>query len=203
MNRRDMDHIKANFVAAFERAARAGFDMTELHCAHGYLLAGFLSPVTNKRSDEYGGAMENRLRYPLEIFDAVRASISDMYFVEPYEYAGERFTTGGFDLHVEVAQGLARRVAVTLIKGYDPFLSDAAVKSVLGYRLNQRLKISTGLDVDWWIEDGGVGEALQVEGRSEEIPYQPVHHAPSAPVAHERHVDRRRPRRHRTSVRAT
>ena len=74
MNRDDMDRIKAAFVAAFERAAQAGFDMAELHGAHGYLLAGFLSPITNKRSDEYGGAMENRLRYPLEVFDACRTA---------------------------------------------------------------------------------------------------------------------------------
>ena len=73
MTRDDMDRVKADFVAAFERAARAGFDLAELHCAHGYVLATFLSPVTNKRADEYGGSMENRLRYPLEVFDACRA----------------------------------------------------------------------------------------------------------------------------------
>ena len=73
MTRDDMDRVKADFVAAFERAARAGFDLAELHCAHGYVLATFLSPVTNKRPDEYGGSMENRLRYPLEVFDACRA----------------------------------------------------------------------------------------------------------------------------------
>ncbi len=72
MDRADMDRVKAEFVAAFERAARAGFDMAELHCAHGYLLGGFLSPATNERTDEYGGSLENRLRYPLEVFDAVR-----------------------------------------------------------------------------------------------------------------------------------
>ena len=55
-----------------ERADRAGFDMLELHCAHGYLLASFLSPLTNQRSDEYGGSIENRLRYPLEVFRAIR-----------------------------------------------------------------------------------------------------------------------------------
>jgi len=73
MTRDDMDRVKADFVAAFERAARAGFDMAELHCAHGYVLATFLSPFTNQRSDEYGGSIENRLRYPLEVFDACRA----------------------------------------------------------------------------------------------------------------------------------
>ena len=73
MTRADMDRVKADFVAAFARAARAGFDMAELHCAHGYLLAGFLSPYTNRRTDEYGGGLENRLRYPLEVFDAVKS----------------------------------------------------------------------------------------------------------------------------------
>jgi anthraniloyl-CoA monooxygenase len=77
MNRDDMDRVRDAMVAAFVRAARAGFDMAELHCAHGYLLAGFLSPVTNHRSDEYGGSMENRLRYPLEVFDACRAAWPD------------------------------------------------------------------------------------------------------------------------------
>jgi anthraniloyl-CoA monooxygenase len=70
--RADMDEIKAQFVAAAERGERAGFDMLELHCAHGYLLASFLSPLTNRRADEYGGSVENRLRFPLEVFDAMR-----------------------------------------------------------------------------------------------------------------------------------
>ncbi|SIP92083.1 bifunctional salicylyl-CoA 5-hydroxylase/oxidoreductase [Bosea sp. TND4EK4] len=72
MDRADMDRVKAQFVAAAERAERAGFDMLELHCAHGYLLASFLSPLTNKRTDDYGGSVENRLRYPLEVFRALR-----------------------------------------------------------------------------------------------------------------------------------
>src|SRR5919107_1433032 len=71
--RADMERIKAQFVAAAERGERAGFDMLELHCAHGYLLASFLSPLTNRRGDAYGGSIENRLRYPLEVFDAMRA----------------------------------------------------------------------------------------------------------------------------------
>ncbi|MBO0902243.1 bifunctional salicylyl-CoA 5-hydroxylase/oxidoreductase [Jiella sonneratiae] len=73
LDRADMDRIRADFVQATERAERAGFDMVELHCAHGYLLASFLSPLTNRRTDEYGGPIENRLRFPLEVFAAMRA----------------------------------------------------------------------------------------------------------------------------------
>jgi anthraniloyl-CoA monooxygenase len=69
----ELREIKAQFVASAEAAMRAGFDLLELHNAHGYLLSSFLSPLTNQRSDEYGGSLENRLRYPLEVFDAVRA----------------------------------------------------------------------------------------------------------------------------------
>jgi anthraniloyl-CoA monooxygenase len=74
MTRADMDQVRDDFVAATRRAASCGFDMLELHCAHGYLLASFLSPLTNRRTDEYGGPIENRLRYPLEVFAAMRAA---------------------------------------------------------------------------------------------------------------------------------
>jgi anthraniloyl-CoA monooxygenase len=73
LTRADLRRVKDEFTAAAERAARAGFDHLELHMAHGYLLASFLSPLTNRRDDEYGGALEGRLRFPLEVFDAVRA----------------------------------------------------------------------------------------------------------------------------------
>ncbi len=73
IDRAMMDRVRDDFVAATKRAAQAGFDMLELHCAHGYLLASFLSPLTNQRSDEYGGSPENRQRYPLEVFKAMRA----------------------------------------------------------------------------------------------------------------------------------
>lgn len=69
----ELDEIKAQFVAASEMAERAGFDMIELHAAHGYLLSSFISPVSNQRSDPYGGSLENRLRYPLDVFAAMRA----------------------------------------------------------------------------------------------------------------------------------
>ncbi len=74
MNRADMDLVRDQFVRATRLADEAGFDLLELHMAHGYLLASFLSPLTNVRDDEYGGSLENRLRFPLEVFRAVRAT---------------------------------------------------------------------------------------------------------------------------------
>lgn len=72
--RADMDQIKADFVDAVFRAAAAGFDWIEFHCAHGYLMSSFISSLTNQRRDEYGGSLENRCRYPLEVFRAMRAA---------------------------------------------------------------------------------------------------------------------------------
>lgn len=72
MNRADMDRVKADFLRATLMAEEAGFDMVELHCGHGYLLSSFLTPVSNQRTDEYGGTVENRLRFPLQVFESMR-----------------------------------------------------------------------------------------------------------------------------------
>lgn len=73
LDREAMDRIKQQFVDASIRGDRCGFDLLELHCAHGYLLASFISPLTNHRTDRYGGSLDNRLRFPLEVFSAMRA----------------------------------------------------------------------------------------------------------------------------------
>jgi anthraniloyl-CoA monooxygenase len=73
MTRVDMERVRDDFVRSARWAAEAGFDWLELHCAHGYLLSSFISPLTNQRTDDYGGSLDNRLRYPLEVFRAVRA----------------------------------------------------------------------------------------------------------------------------------
>jgi len=73
MTRGDMEQVRDEFVRSTQMAISAGFDMIELHCAHGYLLSSFLTPVSNKRADEFGGSLENRLRFPLEVFSAMRA----------------------------------------------------------------------------------------------------------------------------------
>jgi anthraniloyl-CoA monooxygenase len=74
MTRGDMEAVRDDFVRAARMASRAGFDLLELHCAHGYLLSAFISPLTNRRTDAYGGSLENRMRFPLEIYSAVRAA---------------------------------------------------------------------------------------------------------------------------------
>jgi anthraniloyl-CoA monooxygenase len=75
--RADLQAIVEQFVAAARRGVEAGFDLIEVHAAHGYLLSSFLSPVSNQRTDEYGGSLRRRLRFPLEVFDAVREAVPD------------------------------------------------------------------------------------------------------------------------------
>ena len=77
MDRTDMDVVTEQFVAATRMALRAGFDMIELHAAHGYLISSFISPLSNQRNDEYGGTLEARMRFPLEVFSAMRAAWPD------------------------------------------------------------------------------------------------------------------------------
>ncbi|WP_426027532.1 bifunctional salicylyl-CoA 5-hydroxylase/oxidoreductase [Brevundimonas sp. TWP2-3-4b2] len=74
MTRDDMDRVRDDFVRATGWADEAGFDLVELHCAHGYLLSSFLTPISNHRTDDYGGSVENRLRFPLEVFSAMRSA---------------------------------------------------------------------------------------------------------------------------------
>jgi anthraniloyl-CoA monooxygenase len=74
MDRADMDRVRDEFARATQMAARAGFDMVELHAAHGYLISSFISPMSNHRRDDYGGSLENRMRWPLEVFAAMRAA---------------------------------------------------------------------------------------------------------------------------------
>jgi anthraniloyl-CoA monooxygenase len=106
MDRADMDRVTAQFVAAAEMAERAGFDMLELHCAHGYLLSSFITPLTNRRGDEYGGSLENRMRYPLEVFRAVRDVWPDekpiSVRISANDWVGERGVTP--EESVEVAR---------------------------------------------------------------------------------------------------
>jgi 2,4-dienoyl-CoA reductase-like NADH-dependent reductase (Old Yellow Enzyme family) len=102
--------VREAFVAAAKRAERLGLDGLELHCAHGYLLHQFLSPIANKRSDQYGGSLQNRMRYPLEVFDAVRAAFPPTKPVG-VKVSATDWVEGGWDIAqtIEFARELKTR----------------------------------------------------------------------------------------------
>jgi anthraniloyl-CoA monooxygenase len=113
MTREDMDVVRDQFVAAVRMGLEAGFDMVELHAAHGYLLSSFLTPLQNRRTDEYGGSLENRLRYPLEVFAAMRAAWPGnkpmSVRISATDWAGENGITP--DDAVEIGEAFAREGA--------------------------------------------------------------------------------------------
>jgi NADPH2 dehydrogenase len=98
----DLKRIRDAFVEATRRANRLGIDAIELHCAHGYLLHQFLSPISNKRDDQYGGSLQNRMRYPLEVFDAVRAAFPTDKPVG-IKVSATDWVEGGWDLDHTIA----------------------------------------------------------------------------------------------------
>jgi anthraniloyl-CoA monooxygenase len=113
MTRGDMDAVRDQFVAAVQMGLDAGFDMVELHAAHGYLLSSFITPLQNKRSDDYGGSLENRLRFPLEVFAAMRAAwpshMPMSVRISASDWAGDDGVTP--DEAVEIAEAFAREGA--------------------------------------------------------------------------------------------
>jgi len=113
MTRADMDLVRDQFVAAVRMGIECGFDMVELHAAHGYLLSGFLTPLQNTRTDEYGGSLENRLRYPLEVFRAMREAWPGdrpmSVRISATDWAGDQGITP--DDSVEIAEAFAREGA--------------------------------------------------------------------------------------------
>ena len=102
LDRAGMDRVRDAFVRSAERAMRLGLDGIELHGAHGYLLHEFLSPISNQRADEYGGSLENRMRFPLEVFDAVRAVVPDDKPVG-IKVSASDWVEGGWDLEQTIA----------------------------------------------------------------------------------------------------
>jgi 2,4-dienoyl-CoA reductase-like NADH-dependent reductase (Old Yellow Enzyme family) len=110
LDRDGLMRVRKGFAAAAQRAARLGIDAVQIHCAHGYLLHEFLSPLSNQRDDEYGGSLENRMRFPLDVFDAVRAAFPADRAVS-MRVSGTDWVDGGWNIEqtVTFAQALESR----------------------------------------------------------------------------------------------
>ena len=148
LDRAGMDKVRDDFAAAARRAARLGIDGIEVHGAHGYLLHQFLSPIANKRTDEYGGSLENRMRFPIEVFDAVRAAFPAEKPVW-MRISATDWVPGGWDIEGTVALSKALRergcAAIHVTTGG---VSPAqAIKLGPGYQVPyaQRVKAEVGL----------------------------------------------------------
>ncbi len=115
LDRKGMDDVRDAFAQAARRSARLGIDAVQIHAAHGYLLHQFLSPLSNQRDDEYGGSLENRMRFPLEVFDAVRAAFPAERPVS-VRLSGTDWLQGGWDIEqtVTFSQALAARGCSTI-----------------------------------------------------------------------------------------
>lgn len=172
---RDLDRIRAAFVQAAQRAARIGFDLLEVHAAHGYLLHEFLSPLSNRRTDEYGGSWENRLRFPLEVVSAVRRTWpADRPL--GIRMTGADYLDGG--LTVEDAVAFARAVKsagcdYACVSGGGHATKGLKVTIAPGYQvpLAARVKAETGIVTRavGMIVDPRQAEAIIAEGKADMV----------------------------------
>lgn len=163
MTHADMEAVRQAFVAAAQRAQRIGLDFVELHCTHGYLLSEFLSPLANRRDDEYGGSLENRMRFPLDVARAVRAALPADTPVGA-KISGSDFAPGGWtpDDAVVFAEALKKLGCAYVTVSGGGVVIDAKVPVGPGYQVPfaERVKRETG------IATGAVGlitEPMQAE----------------------------------------
>ncbi len=158
-----LDRVRQGFVDAARRAARLGIEAIELHAAHGYLLHEFLSPIANQRTDEYGGSLENRLRFPLEVFDAVRAAfpVDRPVWVR---LSATDWVDGGWDLDSSVAfaQALKARGCAAIHVSTGGVSAQQKIPLEAGYQVPHamRIKAEVGLPT---IAVGLITEPAQAE----------------------------------------
>jgi 2,4-dienoyl-CoA reductase-like NADH-dependent reductase (Old Yellow Enzyme family) len=159
----DLKRVRDQFVATAKRAVRLGIEAVELHGAHGYLLHQFLSPIANKRTDEYGGSLANRMRFPLEIYDAVRDVVpagAPVWF----RVSATDWVEDGWDLDetVELAQALKKAGSPAIHVSTGGVSPKQAIKVGPGYQVPfaERIKAETGLTT---IAVGLITEPRQAE----------------------------------------
>ncbi len=133
MKKDDMEYVFNSFVNAAKNALKAGFDFLEIHMAHGYLLHEFLSPITNKRQDEYGGSFENRIKFPLDIAEAVRKTASDVpVFVR---ISAIDWIEGGWDIAQSVKFAkILKEIVIQLIDVSSGGLADVPINADYGFQ---------------------------------------------------------------------
>jgi len=148
LDAKGLQRVRDEFAAAAGRASRLGLDGIEIHAAHGYLLHQFLSPIANRREDEYGGSLENRMRFPLEIFDAVRAALPAERPVWARISATD-WVPGGWDIDgtVALSKALAARGCAAIHVSSGGVSPQQAIKPGPGYQVPfaQRVKAEVGL----------------------------------------------------------
>ncbi len=158
-----LQRVKAAFVAAAERALRADFDTVEVHSAHGYLLHQFLSPISNRREDAYGGSLENRMRFPLEVFEAVRALWPEDRPLG-VRFSASDWIEGGWDLDSSIvyAQALGERGCDYIDVSSGGLAPAQKIVSGPGYqtRFAAEIRRASGVPV---MAVGSIAEPLQAE----------------------------------------
>ncbi|WP_284617735.1 NADH:flavin oxidoreductase/NADH oxidase [Aquabacterium humicola] len=163
LDRRGLDQVREDFAAAARRAARLGFDGIEVHAAHGYLLHQFLSPLANHRDDDYGGSLENRMRFPIEVFDAVRDNFPSERPVW-MRISATDWVPDGWDIEgtVALSKALAARGCAAIHVTTGGVSPQQAIKLGPGYQVPyaQRVKAEVGLPT---IAVGLITEAAQAE----------------------------------------
>jgi 2,4-dienoyl-CoA reductase-like NADH-dependent reductase (Old Yellow Enzyme family) len=170
----DLARVRDDFVRAAERAVRLGFQGIELHGAHGYLLHEFLSPLSNRRDDDYGGSLANRLRFPLEVFQAVRAAVPASLPVW-LRVSATDWVPGGWDIDgtVAFAQALAPLGCAAIHVSSGGLSPDQAIKLGAGYQVPYaaRVKAATGLPTIavGLITEPAQAEAIVADGQADAV----------------------------------
>ncbi len=166
--------VRDHFVAAAKRSVRIGLDGIEIHCAHGYLLHEFLSPISNQRTDDYGGSLENRLRFPLEVFEAVRAAVPTNIPVWVRISASD-WVSGGWDVASSVAfsQALEARGCAAIHVSSGGLSPDQQLQLGAGYQVGFaeaiKREVSIPVVAVGLITEPEQAEAIIAEGQADAV----------------------------------
>ena len=174
LDRRGLDKVRDDFVATARHAVRLGFDGIELHGAHGYLLHEFLSPISNKRTDDYGGSLENRMRFPLDVFEAVRAAVPAKIPVW-IQLSASDWVEGGWDptMTIAISQELERRGCAAIHVSSGGVSADQRIALGPNYQVPFAEQVKAAVTIPVMavglITEPEQAEAIVAEGRADAV----------------------------------